>query len=457
MRAGWSTPGADPDCFSGGVAVILREMAVTDPAAAAPAATAVDAAPTRHGRALAYVRRRWLLLGSLLVWFLFLLVFEPFDLSSGDEQTQFRFVQWIYGDAQHAVGYFFGLGFAEAPFYGIGKLLDHAGLHTVAGHPVEKSAIALGMGLLSLVAWPLLGNVIHGLRLRGDGVAILAAALGTPFFYYAVFYPGKSHALDALLFTGAIWLAFRYFASERPERWLTFALGGVLGFAATVRYFNGAAVVALVLLLLWWRRWRHALEVSVVFAALVVIPLRIVPAAGAPVFAGGIYSPRKVVTFAPLNPFRMLFTDHRGYFVWSPVAALALIGIVLLFRRRPEHRRFLTSVCAMSLALMSAYTLVPFWAGSWSFGQRFYTPLFPVVAIGLAGLIDAVPRTAVAAAAVATAWSLFLAFNLLTIGGPQYVSDTPGGASDVALIPHRTHTSVGAYLWGVRHRSVLLR
>jgi hypothetical protein len=48
----------------------------------------------------------------------------------------------------------------------------------------------------------------------------------------------------------------------------------------------------------------------------------------------------------------MLFTDHRGLFVGSPVSALATIGLIL--RRRPEHRRFLTAVTAMSIALTSA-------------------------------------------------------------------------------------------------------
>jgi hypothetical protein len=138
------------------------------------------------------------------------------------------------------------------------------------------------------------------------------------------------------------------------------------------------------------------------------------------------------------------------------VSALAAIGLVLLFRRRPEHRRFLTAVTGMSIGLMASYSLIPFWDGTWSFSQRFFTPLLPVIVIGLAGLADAVPRAALVLGTLAVAWSLFLALNLVLIGGPQYLDTTPGGATDLALLPHRTHTTVGAYVWGLRHESRLV-
>lgn len=76
--------------------------------------------------------------------------------------------------------------------------------------------------------------------------------------------------------------------------------------------------------------------------------------------------------------------------------------------------------------------------------------------IGLAGLADALPLTTRALATLAVAWWLFLAFNLVLIGGPQYLDTTTGGASDLALVPHRTHTCLGACVWGFRHNSRLV-
>jgi hypothetical protein len=422
-------------------------------------ADASPALPVPRRGLSAVIARDWGVLLSAGVWIVLVVNFSALALVTGDEEVQLTFVKRLFGDAPRALGYFFGLGLVEAPFYALGKLLDAAGLDTVAGHPVEETVIALGLGLLTVAAWPLLATVLRGLSLGHAGFAILAAALGTPFFYYATFVPGKNHALDGLLFCAAIYLVFRYFRADTPERWVPYALGALYGLACAVRYFNGAELALLLLLLVVWRRYRHAAEIaltaSVAFLLLMLIPR----ALGVPVFShtvGGNYT-TTILVFAPLNPLRMLFTDHRGYFVWAPVAALAVPGLVLLFRRRPEHRRFLTTIVAMGLGLVAAYAFVPFWDGTWAFGQRFYTPLFPLVAIGLAGLLDAAPRLAGAAAAVAVSWTLFLCFNLVTIGGPQYLKTTPGGVEDLALVPVHTDTSPGAYGFGVWHKSNLLR
>lgn len=404
---------------------------------------------------LASLRRFPLLSGSALLWVLFVISFDSLNLQTGDEQVQYRFVERLYGDVPHAVGYFFGLGLIEAPFYGIGKLLEHAGLATIGGRPAREATIAIGLGLLSVLVWPLLMPVLRGLRLPHRGAVLLLAALGTPFFFYATFQPGKNHALDAVFFSAVLLLVYRYLEGEPSPR-LPLAIGAVLGISYTVRYFSGAEMVALVIVLAWYRRWRAAIEIAV-GSAVVCGALFIVPAAfDVPVFAGA-YKADSVITFAPLNPLRMLFTDHRGLYVWSPVAALATIGFVLLFRRRPEHRRFLAAAAAMGLASICSYALVGFWDGTWSFSQRFYTLLLPLVAIGLGGLVDAAPRLTLAAASVTTAWSLFLGFNLVTIGGPQYLDTVSGGASDLAVLPAENHTSLGAYLWGLRHLSNLTR
>ncbi len=420
-------------------------------ASAAPAA-----AQSMTERLVAFTRSYWGVLLSALLWVLFLANFLAFNIPFGDDGVQYGFAQRLFGDIPKADGYYFGLGLAEAPFYGIGKLFEAAGLHDVAGHETRKVAVTIGLTLTTLALWLLLASVLRSLRLRYSGVVILAAALGTPFFFYAAFYPGKNHTLDTVLFTVVIYLTFRYFAGgDHPAAWLPFAIGGVLGFSYTVRYFSGAEGVMLVLLLLVWRRWRHAAEIALT-SSVVCLLLWIVPTAYHVKVFQGAADPSTLIIFAPLNPLRMLFTNHRGYLVWSPIAALAIIGLILLFRRRPEHRRFLTAVTAMGVGIMASYSLIPYWDATWSFSQRFFVSLMPLVAIGLAGLFDVVPRIALVAATICVAWSLFLAFNLITIGGPQYLSTIPGGATDVALIPTRTHTSIGAYAWGVRHRARLI-
>ena len=61
------------------------------------------------------------------------------------------------------------------------------------------------------------------------------------------------------------------------------------------------------------------------------------------------------------------------------------------------------------------------------------------------------PRIGIALATLAAGWSLYLCFNLVVIGGPQYLNTTSGGATDLALVAPRTHTTFGAYGFGIWH------
>jgi dolichyl-phosphate-mannose-protein mannosyltransferase len=421
-------------------------------------ATVVAAAekPSRS-RAHAFVRREWALLLSGFIWALLVLNFNRFAIATGDESVQYGFVRRLYGDSNRAVGYFFGLGLIEAPFYGIGKALEVAGVTTVAGHPTREAAVTTGLVLLTLTTWPLLASIIRSLGLSLPGPAILLAALGTPLFFYSSFEPAKNHAQDAVLFTVVVYLTFRYFRDEPPSRWLPVLIGVTLGLSMLVRYTQGAEALALVACLLWLRRWRAAAEV-VAGAAVTVLVLVSIPLALHVPLRGGGYS-ESLVHFHPLNPFRMLFTDHRGYFVWSPVAIFGALGIARLFRSRPRERTWLSVIVLMAAAVVVSYTAIGYWDGTWALGQRFFTPFFPLVAIGLAGLFDVKPwrKVSLALATVAACWSLLLVFNFTIIGGPQYLDTVPGGASDLALLPTRTHQSLGSYLWGLRHKSNFLR
>ena len=123
------------------------------------------------------------------------------------------------------------------------------------------------------------------------------------------------------------------------------------------------------------------------------------------------YTPEAAIHVTPLGPLKMLVSDHRGLFVWSPVSLLALAGYVRLLRKRPDERPFLAIGGAMAVLLLLAYAAVPFWDGGWSFSQRYLTPFYPLVAIGLSGLVEWRRAPVVAAATLAAAWSVFLGLN----------------------------------------------
>ncbi|HEY7208473.1 MAG TPA: hypothetical protein VH416_09525 [Gaiellaceae bacterium] len=409
------------------------------------------------------LRREWALVTAAVVWLFFVANFTLLYTIGGDAPHQYFWVQRLYGDRARADGYFFGLGLLEAPFYGVGKLLDHAGVHTLGGIGIENALVALGTGFFFVIpAAVILVVLLRALRLPGAAPALLAATFGTSLLFWAVFSPGKNHPADTALFTLVVYLTFLFFRRSEPARWLPWALGAVLGFSITVRYFAGAEAVMLALVLSFLRRRRDAAVVLLSTAAVTGLLFLVPWGLDTPVFSGALTVSTQT-GFYPLNPLRMLFTEHRGLFVWSPVTVLAAIGLVIVFRNRPEHRRFFVASYAMGLGIVLSYVFVSYWDGAWSFGQRYYTPLYPLVVIGLAGLWEAsrgALRVAVGAAmAVGALWSIYLCLNLALIGwGGVYRGVTfSDGAGGVAQLPRRTHESTGAYLWSIYNRSRLVK
>jgi hypothetical protein len=280
-----------------------------------------------------------------------------------------------------------------------------------------------------------------------------------PLLFYATFQPTKSHGTETVLAALALYLAFRFFRGDGSERWLPFALGATLGLLCTVRYFDGAEGLGLVLALLAFRRVRAAVEVSiggiVTAGVLLLVPL----AMGATVTLTESSSPGNLnardvpVEASPWTPLLMLVSNRRGLLFWSPIAFVGLAGLVYLFRSRRRDRQFLVAACAMGAGLVLFYAVTPWYSGGFGFGQRFLTALMPLVALGVAGAISARSRVATAAALLCAAWSLFLMLNLVTLGVPKR-SDS--GALGLARVPRQLHVSPGAYLWGVRYKSNFL-
>jgi hypothetical protein len=216
-------------------------------------------------------------------------------------------------------------------------------------------------------------------------------------------------------------------------------MGAVVGVAFTVRYFNAALGLGLVLGLLFYRRRLHA--VLVVAAACVAAGLLCLvawwvagnPFAGAaplaPTAPGGHAKPGlpalpgvpfwpvvraalAKLSWEPANPPKMLFSTTHGLFVWTPITLLAAVGFVRLLVRQRAHRPFLVVSGAAGLAVILSYAFSPYWTGAGSFSERYYAVLFPLVPIGLASVIEWRRGLMVPAACLATAWSLWLAFGV---------------------------------------------
>jgi len=354
-------------------------------------------------------RQHWSIALTCLVFLVFALNFNAYRVF-GDGTIEFGFVRKLFGEHVDALAYQFGTALLNAPLYGLGKVASAAGLGDIQGNPVGPATVSLSSNLYALGAVLLTAVLLTKLRLPRRGLVLIAALFGTPLFYYAVFSPAYSHATDTFLVTLAVACVYRQLLCEVSEWWWAAAAGGLLGFAATVRYLNAAQALALAVALAMLRYPRAAVAAAgsaiATFGLLLLIPIGL----GVPFFTKSLTLQR--AAFSPLSPFKMLFSNERGLFVWSPVAVLALVGYVHLVRtRRGAERRFLVVAGAMGAALVVSYGAWPDWAGGWSFSQRFLTSLFPLIAIGIGGAFERWKTSVVVLACLATLWSVFLGFN----------------------------------------------
>lgn len=221
--------------------------------------------------------------------------------------------------------------------------------------------------------------------------ALAAVVFGTPLFFYAAFGPFFSHpaSFAAVAFFVAAWERTR--GSRSRREWLL--LGLLLGFATLVRPQN--ALIAAVLIPEGVSRFRQRrlpgfsdLALFAGGAAVAFAPQMI---AWWTIYGSPLAVPKldEMHWFAPnLGP--LLFSDFHGVLPWTPLYALACLGLLLLFQRDPVLATGLGLLLGLQV-YVNAANLV-WWSGG-SFGNRRLADVAIVAAYGVGALWDGVrPR-----------------------------------------------------------------
>jgi hypothetical protein len=119
------------------------------------------------------------------------------------------------------------------------------------------------------------------------------------------------------------------------------------------------------------------------------------------------------VGFDLLRPhiLQVLLSTNRGLFTWTPLMLPAAMGLALLWK---SERRLTLLLAGWFLAQLYIVASWGAWSGSVAFGQRFFTNMLPVFALGLAALLRAV-STRFGMRCVEAALCLFIVWNGLLI------------------------------------------
>jgi hypothetical protein len=235
--------------------------------------------------------------------------------------------------------------------------------------------------------------------------AALTVWLSSSAVYYSVISPAYSHA-TSMLAVSAFWAAWILTLERRPVVRYG-ALGALAGLAALVRWQDAVLLIVPAADVLWHIRTggvRGALaRIGACLAGAIVafLPQMAVWTVlyGTPL---AIPQGEGFMKWGQPALLSVLFSDNHGLISWTPVVALALVGLVPLTRRHP-----LAGVAALLFIGISWYVnaaVSDWWAGE-AFGARRFVSCFPVFVVGFAALLDRARAGTVAAAASAAAFT----------------------------------------------------
>lgn len=254
-------------------------------------------------------------------------------------------------------------------------------------------------------------RVARELRLRALAAA-LAIWFGSPLLWYSVRHGSMAHAMSAAACAAVVLVALRVREDVTRERLI--ALGLAIGFAVAVRPQN--APFALVpFFLLDFRRnlalLRGALWIAI-GGLIGVLPQLVVSQVlnGSPlafVNVGG--SAHQWQMFERVRIWQPMLSWFHGLVPWTPILALAVIGLVPL----AKIDRGLALAGAWAFAsqwLMVALLDRSFWGGV-SFGQRRFDNCTFFFVLGLAALFARLPEAVASAlATLGSLWTMTMFF-----------------------------------------------
>ncbi|HEU4522878.1 MAG TPA: glycosyltransferase family 39 protein, partial [Thermoanaerobaculia bacterium] len=213
----------------------------------------------------------------------------------------------------------------------------------------HRDGVVLPYNLAVITASALagLGTLLAGysiarrwLPARNAAIAAIAIWFGSPLLWYSVRDAAMSHSVSAFACALVVWLSLRLRDTRTTEAVL--AAGLAVGFAALVRIQNAAFVLVPLLML---DREQRAFFIRrghwfVTGGLLAVLPELLVSTIlyGNPLGFASIGV--RAIGWHPWEkfwPVETLFSWYHGLFTWTPIAALGIAGLVMLWR---TDRRF---------------------------------------------------------------------------------------------------------------------
>ena len=284
-----------------------------------------------------------------------------------------------------------GMAFAYAPWFG----LAHA-FSLVHGNPADgysmpyQALVAVGCMLYALWGLWLLGQELR--RYFPDHLAaltILGIGLGTNLLCYATYEATMSHA--TLFFLNVLLLRNTRAWYERGGWPQALGLAVGFGFMMLIRPSEVMMMAVPVLwgvtslaagrqrLAFWLSRWAQVLAMVLMVGAIGSIQLLFWRVVGGSWLID--FYPGQTFHFADPHLMDGLFSVRKGWLFWTPLMALALLGIIWT-------RRFVAAAWPVLVVLVPVFVYVTFCWWDWAYGGGFSArpliSLYPLLSFALA-------------------------------------------------------------------------
>lgn len=297
----------------------------------------------------------------------------------------------------YVMKYPIGQAIQMSPFFG----LSHAYAKTSNTYPADgfsrpyQLGIAFGVLLFALLGMVLLRRLL--LKYFPDNVVawtVIGVGIGTNYLEYTTMSGAMTHNNLFVLYLALILVTIKFYKS--PGLWHAVVIGGIIGLATITR---PTELMMGLIPLLWGTKftaygfknrfaflagqWKALLLAAVVGAAVLFLqPLYWHSATGEWI----VYSYQDQ-GFSFLKPHILdgMFSFKAGWLPYTPLGILMLGGLVLFWRK---HKATAPAVCLyLALFMYITWAWDIWWYGG-SLGQRSMVQVYPLLAFGLAALIQ---------------------------------------------------------------------
>jgi hypothetical protein len=295
-------------------------------------------------------------------------------------------------DGARVIKYSSGMAVAYAPWFFIAHVFaEPMGYDADGFSPPYQYAVTYGTLL-----WVLLGLFLFRrmlLHFFSDGwTAVLGVliVLGTNYLHLAAL-DGTllTHPFLFTLYAGLLLATIRW--HEQPTWKSALAIGACAGWITLVRPSEGVCVL---IPLLWmgpegflakWKlilaQWKHLAALVVAFVVLASPQLLYWKVVTGQWLFYSYINPGEGFDFASPHLSDYLFSFRKGWFVYTPLALLMVLGLAVLWRRARQLFWPITIFLIMDLYIVSSWT--NWWYAGGSFSARSMVPAFVLLALSL--------------------------------------------------------------------------